>query len=118
MPPSAHHRTEFRARYSGPEVIAGGFTDSGRKDDRLFVTDLRSRKRSPSSPPTRSSAGVIVPRFRNVNDEPPEPTVEEMDGLLSFEPSGQYRIPVARAITVPGRLGRQSCRLITRTSNE
>lgn len=40
-----------RAHHFTPQCWLAGFTDTGRKDGRLFVTDLKRQKQWPTTPP-------------------------------------------------------------------
>ena len=122
MGASSNKSSEPRAHHFAPQCWLAGFTDSGRKDGRLFVTDLRRRKQWPSSPPNAGHQrdfyrisdpaadpvafervfsqieDVIAPIFRNLYDEPREPAVEELDGLLSFAALQYIRVPAFRPV--------------------
>jgi hypothetical protein len=42
--------------------------------------------------------GVVAPILRSLYDEPREPSVEEMDGLLSFAALQYIRVPAFRPV--------------------
>jgi hypothetical protein len=51
MEDASRKKAEPRAHHFAPQCWLVGFTDTGRKDGRLFVTDLKRRKQWPTSPP-------------------------------------------------------------------
>jgi hypothetical protein len=94
---------EPRAHHFAPQCWLAGFNDTGRKDGRLFVTDLKRQKQWPSSPPNAGHQrdfyrisedapdpvaferlfaqmeDMIAPLFRSLYDEQREPSVEELE---------------------------------------
>jgi hypothetical protein len=120
MGPSLRKASEPRAHHFLPQCWLAGFTDTGLKDGRLFVTDLKGRKQWPTSPPNAghrrdfyrvSEANldpvaferafskiedVIAPILRDLYGEPREPDVEELDVLLSFAAIQYIRVPAFR----------------------
>jgi len=112
--------SEPRAHHFTPQCWLAGFTDSGQKDGRLFVTDLKRQKQWPSSPPNAGHRrdfyrvedgnldpvyferafsqieAIVAPALRDLYDGPREPGVEEMDALLYFVAIQYIRVPAFR----------------------
>ncbi len=61
--------SEPRAHHFAPQCWLTGFTDTGRKDGRLFATDLKREKQWPSSPP---NAGHQRDLYR-ISEDAPDP---------------------------------------------
>ncbi len=122
MGATSQKNPEPRAHHFAPQCWLAGFTDTGRKDGRLFVTDLKRRKQWPGSPPNAGHQrdfyrisedatdpvaferifsqfeGVIAPILRSLYEEPREPSVEEMASLLSFAALQYIRVPAFRPV--------------------
>jgi hypothetical protein len=120
MGPSSRKRSEPRAHHFLPQCWLAGFTDTGLKNGRLFVTDLKRRKQWPTSPPNAGHRrdfyrvsevnldpvaferafskieDVVAPILRDLYYEPREPDIEELDVLLSFAAIQHIRVPSFR----------------------
>lgn len=112
--PRAHHFT--------PQCWLAGFTDTGRKDGRLFVTDLKRQKQWPTTPLNAGHRrdfyrvtnlqldpvwfertfsdieNIVAPVLRDLYDRPQEPGVEEMDALMYFAAIQYIRAPSFRPL--------------------
>jgi hypothetical protein len=99
---------EPRAHHFTPQCWLAGFTDCGRKDGKMVVTDLLRQKQWPTTPPNaghrrdfyrvegtpldpvwfeRAFARIdelVAPVLRNLYDKPFEPGEDELDALLCF----------------------------------
>ena len=119
MPPN---NPEPRAHHFTPQCWLAGFTDTGRKDGRLFVTDLNRRKQWPTAPPNAGHRrdfyrvtepkldpvwfertfseieDIAAPVFRDLYDRPKEPGVEAMDVLMYFAAIQYIRVPAFRPV--------------------
>jgi len=111
---------EARAHHFAPQCWLAGFTETGQKAARLWVTDLKKRKQWPSSP---HNAGhrrdfyrvsdpkldpvafekafskietVVAPILRSMYEEPRHPSDEELVDLLSFAAILYVRVPTFR----------------------
>ena len=114
--------SEPRAHHFVPQCWLAGFTESGRKDGRLFVTDLKRRKQWPSNP---QNAGhrrdfyrvsdpklepiafekvfsqiedAVAPVFRRLYEWPTVPNQAELDTLLHFAAFQSIRVPAFRPV--------------------
>jgi hypothetical protein len=109
-----------RAHHFNPQCWLSGFTDTGEKSGKLWVTDLKRRKQWPSNP---LNAGhrrdfyrvsdpqvdplyfekrfseiedAIAPTLKRLDKERRAPGVEELDNLLSFAAVMFARVPAFR----------------------
>lgn len=113
-------RPEARKHHFVPKCWLAGFTDTGKNDARLWVTDLKSRKQWPTSPSNAghrrdfyriSDPGLnpltfeeafseieadTAPIFKDLYQEPRVPTREELQCLLSFVAIQYVRVPAFR----------------------
>jgi len=113
-------KSEPRAHHYVPQCWLAGFTDSGRKDGRLWVTDLNRRKQWPATPPNAGhqrdfyrlsspeSDPVIVeklyskiedriaPILKALDEELRCPTARELEGLCVFMAIQWTRVPAFR----------------------
>jgi hypothetical protein len=109
-----------RAHHFAPQCWLAGFTDSGDKTGRLWVTDIERRKQWPSSPPNAGHErdfyrvstpgldpfgfetelaeieGIIAPLLKNLYFEPRAPTPAELADLLVFAGLQYVRVPAFR----------------------
>ena len=114
--------SEPRAHHFTPQCWLGGFTDTGRKDGRLTVTDLKRQKQWTTTPPnaghrrdfyrvadpkldpvwferTFSEVETIIgPVLRDLYEKPQEPGVEAMDALMYFAALQYIRVPAFRPV--------------------
>jgi len=119
MPPN---NPEPRAHHFTPQCWLAGFTDTGRKDGRLVVTDLKRQKQWPTTPPNAGHRrdfyrvtepkldpvwfertfsnieDVAAPVFRDLYDRPQDPSVEAMDVLIYFAAIQYIRVPAFRPV--------------------
>lgn len=117
-PPLKHPET--RRHHFAPQCWLAGFTDTGQKDGRLWVTDLKQRKQWQTSPPNaghrrdfyrvdvpdldplafEKGFGLIeasvAPVLRSLYDSPREVAVEELRELLPFIALQFVRVPAFR----------------------
>lgn len=122
METQSNRNSEPRAHHFSPQCWLAGFTDTGRKDGRLVVTDFTRQKQWPTTPPNaghrrdlyRLPEGAadpvaferlfsqiedtIAPIFRSLYDDPREPTIQELEGLLSFAALQFVRVPAFRPL--------------------
>ncbi|MFL6313318.1 MAG: DUF4238 domain-containing protein [Terriglobales bacterium] len=120
MTSPAKKKAEPRAHHFAPQCWLAGFTDTGRKDGHLFVTDLKRRKQWPSTPPNvghrrdfyRISDSqmepvafekvfsriedFIAPTLKALYEKPQYPTLEQLDKLLYFAAVQFIRVPAFR----------------------
>jgi hypothetical protein len=118
MPQST--RPEPRAHHYVPQCWLAGFTDSGQKDGRLWVTDFNRRRQWPTSPPNAGHrrdfyrvsspehSPVIVeklysriedgiaPILKALDEELRGPTALELEGLCMFMAIQWTRVPAFR----------------------
>jgi hypothetical protein len=109
-----------RAHHFVPQCWLAGFTETGEKDGRLWVTDLKRRNQWPSNPPNaghsrdfyRLSApqpdpvvverllskieDTIAPLLKVLDKEQRAPRQDELEGLLSFMAIQWVRVPAFR----------------------
>lgn len=109
-----------RAHHFVPQCWLSGFTKTGQKNGRLWVTDLKRRKQWPSSPANaghrrdfyRVSAPdldpvrfektfsdietAIAPVLKSLDEERRDPTAEELEELLGFVAIQWARVPAFR----------------------
>ena len=113
--------SEPRAHHFVPQCWLAGFTDVGRKDGRLFVTDLNRRKQWTTTPPNAGHRrdfyrvpndidplafekhfawieNWVAPLFRSYNDSPREVLGDDLDVLLLFAAVQFVRTPSFRPI--------------------
>jgi hypothetical protein len=114
-------KSEPRAHHHSPQCWLAGFTDSGKKDGRLFVTDLALPKQWLTTPPNAghrrdfyrvddSSSidpvffekafgqleDVLGPILRSLYTDPRDPNDDELDTLLNFIAIQHMRTPAFR----------------------
>jgi hypothetical protein len=118
----APRNPEPRAHHFTPQCWLAGFTNTGLKDGRLFVTDLRRQKQWQTTPPNAGHRrdfyrvtepkldpvwfercfsnieDVAAPVFRDLYDRPQEPRVEAMDVLMYFAAIQYIRVPAFRPV--------------------
>ncbi|HWY20125.1 MAG TPA: DUF4238 domain-containing protein [Candidatus Acidoferrum sp.] len=111
---------EPRAHHYVPQCWLAGFTDSGQKDGRLWVTDFNRRKQWPTTPPNaghqrdfyRVSSPVhdpviveklyskiedgVAPILKSLDEELRGPTEQELEGLCVFMAIQWTRVPAFR----------------------
>lgn len=109
-----------RAHHFVPQCWLAGFTETGQKDGRLWVTDLKREKQWPSSPPNTGHCrdfyrvstpqldpvtveklfsrieDAIAPVLKSLNDEQRGPNRDELEGLLGFMAFQWVRVPAFR----------------------
>ncbi len=96
---------EPRAHHYVPQCWLAGFTDSGRKDGRLWVTDLHRRKQWPTSPP---NAGHRRDFYRVSSPEHDPVIVEKLYSKIEYgvapaeNEAGMGWISHAHRISSPG----------------
>ena len=113
---------ESRAHHFVPKCWLAGFTESGEKDGRLWVTDFKRKKNWPGTPaktghrrdfnridrPNVSDPlavekaladieGIVAPMLRALNDGVREPTPDERDHILEFMALQSVRHPAFRS---------------------
>ncbi|HTF71775.1 MAG TPA: DUF4238 domain-containing protein [Edaphobacter sp.] len=117
-----HTGTEARAHHFVPQCYLAGFTDTGRKDGRLHVTDLKRQKQWVSNPVESAHRrdynrlsqsdfdplliekklaeieGAIAPVFKTLDEELRPPTREELDYLLAYMAIQWVRVPAFRSL--------------------
>jgi hypothetical protein len=120
MGPAPRKDSEPRAHHFVPQCWLAGFTNSGRKDGRLVVTDLKRRNQWVTTPPNAGHRrdfyrvsesdldpvvfervfsqieDVAAPILRDLYDEPREPVAEDLDFLLYFAAVQYIRVPAFR----------------------
>ncbi|MGA7217900.1 MAG: DUF4238 domain-containing protein [Candidatus Sulfotelmatobacter sp.] len=113
-------KSEPRAHHYAPQCWLAGFTDSGQKDGRLWVTDFKRKKQWHTTPPKaghrrdfyRISSSehdpVVVERFYSkiedgiapilsaLDKELRGPTPQEIKGLCAFMATQWTRVPAFR----------------------
>jgi hypothetical protein len=113
-----------RAHHFVPQCWLAGFTETGQKTSRLWVTDLKKRKQWPSSPRNaghrrdfyRISAaqldpaafeklfskieGVVAPILKTLYEEPRTPLDDELECLLFFAAFQYVRVPAFRPVVL------------------
>ncbi len=123
---------EPRAHHFVPQCWLSGFTETGQKSGRLWVTDLKKKKQWQSSPPQAGHRrdfyrfsdpqldpvaaervfskieAELAPVLRRLDDERRGPTKEELDGLLFFMAIQWTRVPAFRptALAIADRIQR------------
>jgi hypothetical protein len=109
-----------RAHHHSPQCWLAGFTDSGEKDGRLFVTDLKRRKQWGTSPPNAGHIrdfyrvsdsdlpplffenafgqieSILGPIFKSLYGSPRQPNEEELTAVLHFIALQHARTPAFR----------------------
>jgi hypothetical protein len=119
-PPNTKPSDEPRRHHYVPQCWLAGFTDSGEKDGRLYVTDLARRKQWQASPNTAGHIrdfyrlsddqldpvivekgfaeieGGVAPILRSLDRERRGPGVEEFSVLLPFIALQWARVPSFR----------------------
>src|SRR6266853_3306867 len=112
--------SEPRAHHYVPQCWLAGFTDSGQKAGRLWVTDFSRKKQWPTTPPNagherdfyRVSSpqddpviveklyskieGGIAPILKALDEEQRGPTHQELEGLCAFMAIQWTRVPAFR----------------------
>lgn len=116
---------EPRQHHYVPSCWLAGFTETGTKDGRLFVTDFKRRKQWPATPDTAGSIrdfyrlegehssdpieaekafskieGDIAPILRAIDQEMRPPTRSELEPLLYFIGLQWARVPAFRPFTL------------------
>ena len=112
---------EPRAHHFAPQCWLAGFTDTGKKDGRLWVTDLKRRKQWPSTPvnsghrrdfyrvsdplaggPVRFEKlfsrieDSIAPLFKALDKQPRGPYQHEWESLFAYMAIQWMRVPAFR----------------------
>jgi hypothetical protein len=109
-----------RAHHFVPQCWLAGFTESGQKDGRLWVTDIRRQKQWPSSPPNAGHRrdfyrvsdpqmdpvmaektfskieDAIAPLLKDLDAEKRSPSKDELESLLIFVAIQWTRVPAFR----------------------
>lgn len=115
---------EPRAHHYSPQCWLAGFTETGQKDGRLWVTDLNRRKQWSSSPPNAGHRRdfyrvsdpkldpvafekafgtietVVAPLLKSLYEDRRGPTSEELEGLLYFAAIQYVRVPAFRPVVL------------------
>ncbi len=115
-----HIAPEPRAHHFVPQCWLAGFTDTGEKDGRLWVTDLKRQKQWPSTPPkvghrrdfyrlSRPDVDPVIveklfskvedrtaPILKAIDEDRRGPTQKELDALLFFIALQWTRVPSFR----------------------
>ena len=116
--------SEPRAHHFVPQCWLAGFTETGQKAGRLWVTDLKKRKQWLSSP---RNAGhrrdfyrvsdpkldpvvfekafskietVVAPLLKSLYEKPRHPIDDELEGLLFFAAFQFVRVPAYRPMVL------------------
>jgi hypothetical protein len=116
----AEKHPQARKHHFVPQCWLAGFTDSGQKDGRLWVTDLHQKKQWPTSPPNAGHRhdfyrlsgesfdplafetalskveDRIAPIFKRLYGQPRMPQQDELSALLSFAAMQWVRVPAFR----------------------
>lgn len=110
---------EPRAHHFVPQCWLSGFTDSGKKDGRLFVTDIKRQRQWQTSPPNAGHKrdfyrvpefedpiffekafskfeGSLAPVLKSLYESPRRPTIDELESLLYFAAIQFIRVPSFR----------------------
>lgn len=119
--PATAVKCEPRAHHFAPQCWLAGFTDTGEKDGRLWVTDFKRRKQWPSNPentghrrdfyrvsdgtfedPTAFEKlfsrveGLIAPLFKAMDRPPRGPYRHEWESLFTYMAIQWMRVPAFR----------------------
>jgi len=118
----APKNSEPRAHHFTPQCWLAGFTDTGQKDGRLWVTDLRRQNQWQTTPPNAGHRrdfyritepkldpvwfercfsnieDIAAPVLRDLYSRPQEPGVEAMDVLMYFAAIQYIRVPAFRPV--------------------
>ena len=113
-----------RAHHFVPQCWLAGFTETGQKTGRLWVTDLKKRKQWPSNPRNTGHRrdfyriagaqldpvafekvfskieGVVAPILKRLYEKPRTPLDDELDGLLLFAAFQYVRVPAFRPVVL------------------
>jgi hypothetical protein len=120
----SRRRSVPRAHHFAPQCWLAGFTETGQKTARLWVTDLKRRKQWPSNPKNTghrrdfyrtsstqldplafekifsSMEGVVAPVLNRLYGKPQVPLADELDNLLFFIAFQYVRVPAYRPVVL------------------